>query len=328
MRNIFNKKCIIILIFVISVFELSQADETGRGGYAGVFLRMGLGARALGMGGGSVALSSEYSSYYNPAGLVYLGGKYFSSTLNSMTLDRSLFCILYAQSFENQDHDEEIIKAGFSGGIISAGVSNIDGRDFNGIHTQDYSTSENCFFFSFALMPVSFISVGMSGKVLYYRLPDVAQNSGVLSSTGFGFDFGAIVKPMKNLSLGFSIKDISAKYSWDTQKVYEKGTQTIDEFPVVFRAGAAYDSLFKRVAITFDIEKTEYFPVTFNTGIEFQASDYLAIRSGILHGNITFGFGIQLSILNREMFFNYGYVSEPSAPGNINIFTWSLCLGE
>jgi len=326
MRNIFNKKYVIILILVINFIVLSQADETGRGGYAGAFLRMGLGARVLGMGGGSVALSTEYSSYYNPAGLVYLGGKYFSSTLNSMTLDRSLFCLLYAQSFENQG--EENTRAGFSGGIISAGVSNIDGRDFNGIHTQNYSTSENCFFFSFAIMPASFFSIGLSGKVLYYRFPGVSQDEGALSSTGFGFDLGLMVKPIENLSLGLSVKDIRAKYTWDTQKVYEKGTQTVDEFPVVFRAGAAYMSLFKRVTITLDVEKIEFIPVSFYSGAEIEIVDYFTLRSGICNGDLTFGFGAELNVLNRKMYFNYGYVSEPSAPGNINIFTWSLCLGE
>ncbi|MFO7891585.1 MAG: DUF5723 family protein [bacterium] len=326
MRNVLNKKYLFICILVSGFMVLCQAGDAGRGGYAGAFLRMGLGARILGMGGGSVALSNEYSSYYNPAGLVFLKGKYFSSTINSMSLDRNFFCLLYAQSFENMD--EENIRAGFSAGVISAGVSNIDGRDFNGIHTQNYSTSENCFFFSFALMPVPFLSLGVSGKVLYYRLPGVAREGGNLSSTGFGLDFGMMVKVRDNLSLGISIKDIRAKYSWDTQKVYEKGTQTIDEFPVIFRAGAAYDSLFNRITVTFDIEKAEFFPASFYAGFEMQVVKCLTLRSGLLNGHITFGFGTELSVWNRKMYFNYGYVSEPAAPDNMNIFTWSLCLGE
>lgn len=327
MIKIFSKKIIVLLILISGFTVYCRADETGRGGYAGAFLRMGLGARVLGMGGGSVALSNEYSSYYNPAGLVFLKGNYFSSTLHSMSLDRSLFCLLYAQPFENKD-DEQTFRAGFSGGVISAGVSNIDGRDFNGVHTQNYSTSENCFFFSFAIMPAPFLSLGLSGKVLYYRLPGVTREGGSLSSTGFGLDFGLMIKPWKDLSLGFSIKDIRAKYSWDTQKVYEKGSQIIDEFPVIFRAGAAYDSLFNWITVTFDIEKVEFFPAVYFTGLEMQVMKCLTLRSGLLNGHITFGFGTELSVWNRRMFFNYGYVSEPAAPENINVFTWSICLGE
>ncbi len=326
MSKILHKKFMIFFILVLGLIEFCRADEVGRGGYAGAFLRMGLGARAMGMGGGSVAIFDEYSTYYNPAGLVFLKGKYFSSTLNSMTLDRSLFCLLYAQSFENED--EENIRAGFSGGIISAGVSNIDGRDFNGIHTQTYSTSENCFFFSFALMPVPFLSLGLSGKVLYYRLPGVAREGGSLSSSGFGLDFGLMIKPWENISCGILLKDIRAKYTWDTQKVYEKGTQTIDRFPKVFRAGVAYNFLFNGATLTFDIEKVEFFPVSFYTGIEIEMVDYLTVRGGLINGDVTFGFGIDVSVLNRKMNFNYGYVSEPVALSNIHIFTWSLCLGE
>ncbi len=325
MKKIKNK--VIILILISGFTGLCQAGEMGRGGYAGAFLRMGLGARAMGMGGGSVAVINEYSSYYNPAGLVFLKGKYVSSTYNSMSLDRSLFSLLYAQSFENEKEEARNIRAGFSGGVISAGVSNIDGRDLNGIHTQMYSTSENCFFFSFALMPSPFFSVGLSGKVLYYRLPEVTWDDGALSSTGFGFDFGVMVKPKKHLTLGIAIKDVMAKYNWDTQNVYEQGVQTVDTFLVRFRAGAAYDSLFNRITLTFDIEKIEYFPVSFYTGVEFKLIDYLTLRSGLRNGDVTFGFGTELNVLDRKMFFDYGYVSEPVAPGNIHIFTWSLCLG-
>jgi hypothetical protein len=64
--------------FMLAVWMLLAASrglggDTGRGGYAGSFLRIGLGARAMAMGGGSAAiLNDAYSAYYNPAGLGYL----------------------------------------------------------------------------------------------------------------------------------------------------------------------------------------------------------------------------------------------------------------
>jgi len=50
---------IIVTLFFCRPVQKSFADDIGRGGYAGAFLRMGLGARGMGMGGGSVALADD-----------------------------------------------------------------------------------------------------------------------------------------------------------------------------------------------------------------------------------------------------------------------------
>lgn len=325
-----NFKHLIIVVLFLSLLIVftgfSRADEVGRGGYAGSFLRMGLGARAMGMGGGSAALSDEYSAYYNPAGLVFLNNGCFSMTVNSMSLDRSLYCLIYAQSFRKRE--EGALSGGFSAGWITAGVADIDGRDFNGMHTENFSVSENSFFFSFALLPVSYLSIGLSGKVLYQRMPGVARGGEGLSATGFGFDFGVMVRPIRKLSIGLSARDLRAKYTWDTQIVYDKGTQTIDRFPRILRVAAAYDSLFNRACITFDIEKVEFFPVAFYAGAEVDILDDFKIRAGLRNGDLTGGFGVRLNLLGHSTDLNYGYVSEPVAPGSSHIFSWSIYIGK
>ena len=58
--------CILAFLFVNNLI-LAQGD----GGQAGAFLRYGIGARAMGMGGAFVAVSDDASGlYWNPAGLV------------------------------------------------------------------------------------------------------------------------------------------------------------------------------------------------------------------------------------------------------------------
>jgi len=53
------------------IFSLSFADDSK---YAGEFLRIPVGARALGMGGAFIAIADDGSSfYYNPAGVAISG---------------------------------------------------------------------------------------------------------------------------------------------------------------------------------------------------------------------------------------------------------------
>ena len=84
MKKIF---IIIISIFLISFNAYSKVGSNA--GYAGSFMRMGLGARALGMGNTGVACSNNgFASYYNPAALPYLPGRHLSLTYYFLSLDR------------------------------------------------------------------------------------------------------------------------------------------------------------------------------------------------------------------------------------------------
>ncbi|RMG21082.1 MAG: hypothetical protein D6732_27655, partial [Methanobacteriota archaeon] len=61
----------------------------GNGSFAGAFLRIGLGARALAMGNAQVASANTgYGLYYNPAALPNVVNKRFSASYSNMSLDR------------------------------------------------------------------------------------------------------------------------------------------------------------------------------------------------------------------------------------------------
>jgi len=303
------------------------AEEIGRGGYAGAFLRMGLGARGMAMGGGSVALGGGgCTAHYNPAILVFLDGTYVTASLNAMALDRSLRFIGYAQSVggKKADSSRGLIRGGFSLGWLSAGVDGIDGRDDDGIHTQTYSNSEHCFTFSFALNPDPRIAFGFSGKVLYNRFPKITDNGGSVSATGFGFDIGLIVKPVPSVSLGLVLRDIRSKYTWDSQKLFERGTQTVNPFPRVLRAGASWKGWKDRLVLSCDLEKVEFFPKTFSFGAEAEPVRGVFVRGGMLRNEKTFGAGTRFLKWGKTVVLDYAYVPDPVAPSDVHVFTWSI----
>ena len=284
---------------------------------------MGLGARGMGMGGGSVALADDgYVTYYNPAGLVFLPGRWFTANLNTMALDRRLIYVGYAQSMGSEK--EGLLQAGFSAGWLCAGVDNIDARDFNGNDIGTLSNWEHCFFFSFALNPIPPVAIGISGKLLYNRFPGIMDDGDPLTAVGFGFDIGILVRPIHRIALGLVIRDLRSRYTWDSQDLYERGTQTVDSFPRVIRGGVIVHVLSNRLVCSADLEKIEYYPLRYHTGLEFQAYRNLFIRGGIRNGALTFGGGYRHHMAGKAIHMDYAYVPDSIAPRGNHVFTWSF----
>jgi hypothetical protein len=332
MQNAIYKKIKILLIsgigLWIAVFTQDLYSDTGRGGYSGNFLRMGLGARGMGMGGTSTALTTDgCTAYYNPAALVFLERKWITASLRSMALDRSLNYIGYAQSVGNTAEEASkkgLIRGGFSIGWLSAGVSNIDARDFNGNDIGTLSNWEHGFFFSFALNPAPQFAIGFSGKILYNRFPDITDKGEAISATGFGFDIGLLFRPSSNLFFGITVKDIRSGYTWDTQDLWERGTQTINSFPRILKMGGVWKGLQDRLVLALDIEKIEYWPFMYNGGAQWKVYDGIFLRGGLYHNDLTFGAGYDLALSNKSLRLDYAFVSDPVAPHGNHIFTCSF----
>jgi len=76
------------------------------------------------------------------------------------------------------------------------------------------------------------LSIGISFKFLYYKL-----YQGITSS-GIGFDIGAIYLINPQLSLSLMISDINSRYQWDSTPLYgQDGVITKDNFPLLKKLG-------------------------------------------------------------------------------------------
>ena len=315
----------LILIFICLGAVMGRADDVGRGGRAGGFLRMGLGARMLGMGGGSAALGDEgHTIYYNPAGLVFLQNRWITADLHNMALDRHLFFLGFAAPLGAGELKPGMLRGGLGLGWLSSGVNHIDSRDDNGTHLGMLSQDEHCFFFSFALNPVPPVAVGISGKIIYNRFPEMTRDGGAFTTNGFGFDFGLMVRPVDRISFGIVLRDMRARYTWDSQKVFEQGISTTDEFPVVLQEGVAYHALSGKLIAHIDYLKVQDIPGKVVAGLEYSLIPQFVIRAGLKGSEPAFGFGYRGTLLSSGLQLDYAFVSDPIAPGDSHVMSCSF----
>lgn len=305
-----------VLVLVLFSISFAQSDP-------GSFARIGLNAEGMSLGNSISALTSgNVYTYYNPALASFQNDRSVSVSVALLSLDRQLNVLTYTQGLKTG--------AGLSAGIINGTVSSIDGRDGNGAHTSDLSTSENLFFFSFSNEFVEGFSLGLSLKLYYYSL-----YTGI-SSTAIGFDLGGLYKVNDLLSFALVATDIGEEYHWDSSSLYgTDGSDFRTPFPHIFKIGAAYRMpvLNSSISAEYDIATSSSLR-GIKAGLEIHPMDIISIRGGFTAGNQenvgtqvtpTFGFGAKVSFLDLAPEINYAYVAEPFTPSGIQ--TISLILG-
>jgi hypothetical protein len=318
-----RQKLMLACILLFGV--LGKADDLGRGGRAGGFLRMGLGARMLGMGGGSAALGDDgYTVYYNPAGLVYLQNRWITTTIHNMALDRHLFYLGFATPLGTGEQKPGMLRGGLGLGWLASAVNQIDSRDYNGTHLGMLSKDEHSFYFSFALNPHPLLSAGISGKILYNRFPGMTLDGGAFTSSGFGFDFGLMLRPAEWVSLGFVCRDMGARYTWDSQIVFDQGIQTENKFPQVIQYGLACRSLSGKLVAHADYLKVKDMSGKMLAGLEYVLIPQFVLRSGFEGREPAFGFGYRGKLLSAGLQVDYAFVSDQVAPGSSHVMTCSF----
>ncbi len=311
----------IIFIFCgISINAWSQLESSSSvGGLAGAPMRMGFGARGMAMGNAMTAvISGDGQSYYNPAIVPFESDPTVAASYGVLSLDRKLNFLSFTESLKPN--------AGFSLSLINAGVGNIDGRDADGIHTENYSTSENTFLLSFGLKPTSNFSFGLTAKILYYSLFE-----GIKSTTA-AIDVGAIYLLSQEVTLGAVVQDIGAKYKWDTSQLYgELGNSSSDYFPLRKRIGLSWIPKIYPIILASEVESIGS-AIYVRAGSEIEVYDGVHIRGGIdqialnadLPAKPSLGISVQTKVAYWTPSFDYTYVFEPYSPSGIHILSLAL----
>ncbi len=205
------------------------ASPHAAGQSTGAFARLGFGARGMSLGNALVADGSgRAGAYYNPALAPLVDQQGVDASFGLLTHDRSLQHLQFSFPLRPQ--------AGLAAGLIHAGVSGIDGRDGNGYHTRELSTSEYLFFFAFGLKFGSKASAGLGLRLYRNDLYDDLE-----AANSLGLSFGLLLRPLKHVTLGVAVDDLLAKYDWDTSTAFgEDGRKTSDRFPTRFRGGLGW----------------------------------------------------------------------------------------
>ena len=319
----------IYLCIIFFIFIAPPTFASGDGGYAGAFLRMGLSARAKAMGDAFTAMPmGAVSAIYNPALLPHLQHRHALLSSALLPLDRRLDFVGYAQPLQPKVHGDEDegvpIKAGFSLAWVHAGVNNIDGRDLSGNHTGYFSYSEHAFYLSFSLSPLEFFSIGLSGKILYNRFPNMTLEDKALTSSGFGLDFGACLRPTSDLTIGLAVRDQMSKYTWNTDKVWERGTSSTDKFPTVTRVGISYRLPNRIFIIAADIEDCKEQDPRYHIGAEASLPEIGALRLGVDNGMLAAGFSVIIPRTKQALKLSYAFWNEVNQAGFAHIFDLAI----
>lgn len=286
------------LVFLCFTFSQVKAD-TGDGGYAGAFQQLGLGARALGMGGAFVGVADDATAgFWNPAGLVQIQMRTFGVFFRKMTLDRRVSYITYSQPIRKE--------ATISLGWTNAGVKDVVGRNENGEITEEIKNYENAIELFFARKILDELSAGVRIGYVQYNLANI-------SAYGVGFGFSIFGKPIQKLRLGAAVENLGMKYSWTSGDYWKRfdllGSSSKDEFPINIRFGASYLLLEDRILLCSEIDKNEKQKEKIHLGIEGWILENLAGRAGYDKGSLTLGMGLRHKTGSTILGFDYAFVS-------------------
>lgn len=314
MRKIIGINVAWIVLWILGAG--SAVARTGSGGQAGPLLRLGTGARELGMGGALVSVTNDvYSVYWNPAGLTQLEGPEMTFALRSMSLDRDNYSAGYGRQIEPD---------GAFGILWLHGGTEIQGRDTSGRKTEQWLDSDNAVYVAFGRKVREQVSVGVAMKVLRHTL-------GGQDAKGFGFDLGMQAQPWPHIALGLAIQHLGAKMSWQTD-LWDQATSREDQMPVSVVMGTSCRLFARRLMISVDGFKTGKADIDINAGVELAPNEMIAVRIGTRgifnEEDRTWGAGLSLrtSIRSRAFRLDYAYVTDPLDAGDSQIVSVTVGL--
>ncbi len=309
-------KRFLFLIISLVAATLQAQPVSALAGLAGAPMRMGFGSQGIGMGNAMVATPTRINiGYYNPALAAFQERPVAAVAVGFLSLDRGLNFLSFSTPLPPS--------AGLSLGIINAGVSDIAGRDRDGRPTETYSTSENAFFLSFGLRIDTNLVVGISTKILYYKLFTD------MTSTTAGFDLGMIYRITDEFVVGVCLQDLGSKYKWDSSSLYGlEGNLSVEHFPVRKRIGVSYSPGDGPILSAVEFEYTAGIAFM-KVGAVASLTSSFALRAGVDQLGLTeslvakpsFGFSLQTSTGTWQSFLSYAIVIEPYAPSSLHLLS-------
>jgi hypothetical protein len=252
----------VLLLAAPAAQALSLA--TGGPGTSGAdFLTVGVGARALAMGGAFTAVDTDMDANainWNPAGLGRIEQRGVSASYNSLFQDENQGFLGYARPLK-------------SGGVMATGlnyliVSNIERRSGD-TENPDSTFSNQNYAFNVSYARALGDSVSLGGNLKYIR-----TQLDAVKSNAMGADFGLLARtPVDGLTAGAAIRNLGTDIG-------------PDPLPLTLQGGVAYKLLGPRLLLASDVQWLETERRAYvSLGSEYWISRNLAARAGYQFGH-------------------------------------------
>ncbi|MEW6095630.1 MAG: PorV/PorQ family protein [bacterium] len=292
------KQLLITFIIIFICLPVSGYSETGDAGQAARYLRIGVGARALGIGGAFVSICDDASAtYWNPAGLTQLTQREMTSMASLMSLDRRYNFLNYVAPLADRTNT-----IGFS--LINFAVKDL--REFvkKGEIDEEvgrFNDTENTFMVSCARKLNDKLAIGVNLKYLTQQMnPTRIDPKGRPKAKGLGIDIGTLYKLSDNINVGLMLQDIRSYLKWET----DHG----DRLPLVVKLGVSTRLFDDRLTLSADLEQIEDNHRTrIYAGLEYWLRENIGLRGGIFDTEPTAGlsFIFPLQTLNLQLDYSF-----------------------
>ncbi len=286
-------KTILITFISLSASQFVQLTYASDSGTTGAnFLKIGIGPRAVGMGEAQVAICNDVTSvFWNPAGLVKIGGQ-----------EASFMCNLWLEGTRLQYFGYTCPHptiGTFAGSINYLSMDKIQGYTANDVKTGKVTAHDLLGVISYARE----LPYGIYGGI---NLKFIQQKLEKESSFATGFDIGVIgslgrwlkVEDLEDLTIGLNLQNFGSKVEFQKE---EASLPLNFKFGVGLRKEVLGDPL--TIAIDGNLPNDNDFYGSL--GIEYWVRDLIALRLGYKSGEelgngLSFGAGIKVNIFQLD----------------------------
>ena len=251
---------LIVFLFLYSSICFSANSKVGTTAYS--FLKIGVGARAVALGGAFVGLADDETAlFFNPAGISHLGQKSFTLSYNNFLTDIQSGFLGYVHPYSD--------KSTFGTYINYINYGSFTHTDQEGKNLGTFGAGDFSLGLAYAqtLSSIPMFNFGVTGKFIYGKLQDY-------SSDALALDLGVLLRFKDNRTkMGFAARNLGFQL-----KGYTKTHK--ESLPVVMELGLSHQLRGLPLIFTFDSAKPLDNDLHFDFGGEFLGAKPLIIRVG------------------------------------------------
>jgi hypothetical protein len=240
-----------------TVLTSAFLDQGQPGATAADFLKIGIGARAEGMGGAFVGLADDPSAiYWNPAGPSQLDCSQAMFMHNRWAQDIAYECLGYALPIDPENTVAIAVTFLHMGEIL--------GYDQDDNPTSSFSAYDAAILLGYSREISAGLSLGATAKAILEKLEDEKAQAAA-------FDIG-LFYDLSILSFGLSLRNLGTELKFVERK---------HPLPTDLRAGIAVRVLNDHLLLSTDIDFLTDAPPEFRQGIECSFQNILFARGGV-----------------------------------------------